>query len=104
MTKSKSNANQVDIELKEAQATADRLCHLMGWPKSRRNLIEVWRATGKGQALAISLAKANELADEIERLRAIVNPTDPSPAEVAARIWHRLKMRGQPKRKDSPGG
>jgi hypothetical protein len=103
MAKSKRSASSVEIDLTEATATADRLCRLMGWPRSRRNVMEIWRATGKGQALAISLAKATELADEIERLRGIVDPVDQSPAEVAARIWHRLNKRGLPKRKVSPG-
>jgi hypothetical protein len=50
--------------LKEA---TDRLAGLMGWEPGEHHKYEVLRAVGRGDAVALSLDKAHEIADRIER-------------------------------------
>lgn len=57
------------FDVSEAESAANRLRELMEWPGGNVHLFEVWRKTGKGEALAISVEKCNQLAEEIEYLR-----------------------------------
>ena len=57
------------VDVSEAESAANRLRELMEWPGGNVHLFEVWRKTGKGEALAISVEKCNQLAEEIEYLR-----------------------------------
>jgi len=66
-----ANDTQSEIDFTAARETASRLCNLMEWPQQNTQLFQVWRTTGRGEALAIGLDKCNQVAAEIERLRAV---------------------------------
>ena len=50
----------------KALSVRDRLCRLMGWAPSTSHKFEIIRRTMSGDAIALGLDKANELADRLE--------------------------------------
>jgi outer membrane murein-binding lipoprotein Lpp len=73
MARRKQAPHQIEVDMTAAGETANRIRAVMGWPLdvvgSTGFLFKAWRAVGTGEALAISLEKVNEIAEEIERLK-----------------------------------
>jgi hypothetical protein len=92
MAKTKQKPVALKIDISKAAAAAARLCTLMDWPNKKTNVFEVWRSTGKGEALAIGLAKVNELSSEIERLRGIVDFIGQPAVMLAIEKGMRMKL------------
>lgn len=76
MSRKKKQQPEVETDMTAACETANRIRAVMGWPLdvvgSTGFLFKAWRAVGTGEALAVSLGKMNEIAFEIEQLRAQV--------------------------------
>lgn len=76
MARRKQAPHQIEVDMTAAGETANRIRVVMGWPLdvvgSTGFLFKAWRAVGTGEALAVSLEKMNEIASEIEQLRAQV--------------------------------
>ena len=74
VTQKKKKPPVIEIDMTAAGVTANRIRAVMGWPLdvvgSTGYLFKAWRAVGTGEALAISLEKVNEIAAEIEQLKA----------------------------------
>jgi len=54
----------------ETARVRDRLSALMSWEPGTSHMFGIIRRIGNDSAIALSIDKADQLADEIERLRA----------------------------------